>query len=121
MTADITFHYPPELFNLLVDAIPVLNKSKKDVLLFFQGAGVPPNHTNDLGERLKADPKKIGNHEIARTILERLNKRGEASLREWREGLRRVVEFTNFDACWFLEAAIEKLRRCDAEGSHGKK
>ncbi len=28
MTADITFHYPPELFNLLVDAIPALNKSR---------------------------------------------------------------------------------------------
>lgn len=35
MTADITFHYPPELFNLLVDTVPVLNRSKKDVLLFF--------------------------------------------------------------------------------------
>lgn len=23
---DITFHYPPELFNLLVDAIPALNR-----------------------------------------------------------------------------------------------
>lgn len=40
MTADITFHYPPELFNLLVDAIPALNKSKNDVVIFFRGAGV---------------------------------------------------------------------------------
>ena len=39
MTADITFQYPPELFNLIVDAIPLLNKAKKDVLLFFKGAG----------------------------------------------------------------------------------
>ena len=38
---DITFHYPPELFSLLVDTIPLLNRSKKDVLLFFRGAGVP--------------------------------------------------------------------------------
>jgi hypothetical protein len=56
MTADITFHYPPELFNLLVDTIPVLNRSKKDVLLFFRGAGVSgdlvdetsPNGSNPL-------------------------------------------------------------------------
>jgi hypothetical protein len=100
MTADITFHYPPELFNLLVDAIPVLNKSKRDVLLFFQGAGVAADLTKDLAQRLQTEAKSIGKHEIARTVLERLNKRGEGSLRERREVLRRVVEFTNFDACW---------------------
>jgi len=100
MAADIAFQYPPELFNLLVDAIPVLNKSKKDVLLFFQGAGVDAGVTKDVAERLKTDPKSIGKHEIARTVLQRLNSSGEASLRERREVLRRVVEFTNFDACW---------------------
>ncbi len=31
----ITFHYPPELFNLLVDTIPRLNRGKKDLFLFF--------------------------------------------------------------------------------------
>lgn len=100
MTADITFHYPPELFNLLVDAIPALNKSKKDVVLFFGGAGVPEDLLRDLAQRVTADPQNIGKAEIARTVLERLNKRGEVSLRERREVLRRVVEFTNFDACW---------------------
>ena len=29
MTTDVPFHYPPELFNLLVDTIPLLNRSKK--------------------------------------------------------------------------------------------
>jgi restriction system protein len=79
MTADITFHYPPELFNLLVDAIPVLDKSKRDVLLFFQGAGVAADLTKDLAQRLQIEAKSIGKHEIARTVLERLNKRGEGS------------------------------------------
>jgi restriction system protein len=100
MAADITFQYPPELFNLLVDAIPVLNKSKKDVLLFFQGAGVAADVTKDVAARLTTDPKNIGKHEIVRTVLQRLNSRGELSLRERREVLRRVVEFANFDACW---------------------
>ena len=99
MTADITFHYPPELFNLLVDTIPALNRSKKDVLLFFQGAGVPQNMLRDLAQRLKTAPK-ISKFEIARTVLERLNTRGEAALRERREVLRRIVDFTNYDACW---------------------
>ena len=100
MTADITFHYPPDLFNLLVDAIPLLNKTKKDLLLFFKGAGVADDMLRDLQQRLKVDPKNIGKFEIARTVLQRLNERGEGTLRERRVVLRRVVEFTNFDACW---------------------
>src|SRR5713226_8866662 len=100
MTADITFHYPPELFNLLVDTIPALNRSKNDVLLFFRGAGVPDDMLKDLAQRLRTSPKDIGKFEIARLTLERLNARGEAMLRCRREVLRRVVEFTNFDACW---------------------
>jgi restriction system protein len=77
-----------------------LNKSKKDVVLFFKGAGVHDGLLKDLSDRLKADPKNIGKYEITRTVLQRLNERGEATLRERREVLRRVVEFTNFDACW---------------------
>jgi hypothetical protein len=98
--ADITFHYPPELFNLLIDTVPLLNRSKKDVLLFFRGAGVPAGMTDDLKARLKAAPSEMNKYEIVRTVLERLNARGESALRERREVLRRVVEFTNYDTCW---------------------
>ena len=72
MTADITFHFPPELFNLLVDTIPLLNRSKKDVLTFFRGAGVPDEITGDLGKKLKATPLEINKYEIVRTVLEAL-------------------------------------------------
>ena len=48
---DITFHYPPDLFNLLVDTIPLLNRSKRDVLLFFRGAGVHAEMTCDLSQK----------------------------------------------------------------------
>lgn len=100
MAVDITFHYPPELFNLLVDTLPLLNRSKKDVLLFFRGAGVPQAMTADFVARLQKAPSEVNKYEIARTILERLNAKGEAALRERREVLRRVVEFANFDTCW---------------------
>ena len=100
MTPDITSHYPPDLFNFLVDAIPLLNKTKKDLLLFFKGAGVADDILRDLQQRLKVDPKNIGKFQIARTVLQRLNERGEGTLGERREVLRRVVEFPNFDACW---------------------
>ena len=100
MTETITFHYPPELFNLLVDAIPRLNRSKQDVMLFFRGAGVSDNLVRDLRRRLVDDPAQINKFEIARTVLERLNAGGDATLRERREVLRRIVEFTNYDTCW---------------------
>ena len=100
LTADITFHFPPELFNLLVDTIPLLNRSKKDVLTFFRGAGVLDEITGDLTKKLKVSPSEINKYDIVRTVLEALNARGEAMLRERREVLRRVVEFTNFDTCW---------------------
>lgn len=99
-SADITFHYPPELFSLLVDVVPLLNRSKKDVLIFFRGAGVPDGMTVDIAGRLKAAPKEVNKYEMVRTVLERLNAKGESTLRERREVLRRVVDFTNFDTCW---------------------
>lgn len=97
---DITFHYPPELFDLLVEAIPALNRAKNGVLLFFQGAGVPRSMFADISEKLKASPEDLNKFEIARTVLTRLNEKGEGALRERREILRRVAEFSNFDACW---------------------
>lgn len=99
-SADITFHYPPELFNLLVDTVPLLNRSKRDVLLFFRGAGVTEPMMADLFSRLNSAPNEINKYEIVRTVLERLNAKGEASLRERREVLKRLVGFTNFDTCW---------------------
>jgi restriction system protein len=101
VTADITFHYPPELFNLLVDTIPLLNRSKKDVLIFFRGAGVPDAVLADLRQQLgTAAREDLNKFEIVRTVLRRLNERGERTLRERREVLRRIVEFANFDTCW---------------------
>ena len=95
-----SFHYPPELLNLMVDAIPRLNRSKRDVLLFFRGAGVPDDLLHDLRERLKTSPGDINKFEMARTVLTRLNAKGDIYLRERRLVLRRVVEFTNYDICW---------------------
>ncbi len=97
---DIIFHYPPELFNLLVDAIPLLFRSKKDVLLFFKGASVSSALTNDLEKKVNHDRESINKYEITRTVLKRLNEKGESTLRERREILKRVTEFDNFSTCW---------------------
>lgn len=98
--SDITFHYPPELFNLLVDVVPLLNRSKQDVLVFFRGAGVSDAMTSDIATRLRSAPKDVNKYQMVRTVLERLNAKGESTLRERREVLRRVVDFANFDSCW---------------------
>ncbi|WP_254221906.1 restriction endonuclease [Burkholderia multivorans] len=68
--------------------------------MFFRGAGVSNAMTSDIAARLKVAPKDVNKYEMARAVLERLNAKGEAALRERREVLRRVVEFSNFDACW---------------------
>lgn len=86
--------------NLLIQTIPRICRSKRDVLLFFKGAGVNHELTNDLDVQLKIDKAGIYKHEIARIILTRLNEKGEATLRERREILKRITEFEDFSTCW---------------------
>ena len=97
---DTTFQYPPDLFALLVDAIPVLCKSKKDVLLFFRGAGVPQSFFTDIEARLKEDKQSVGKYDTARTILTRMNEGGDPLLTARRELLKRVTEFEDFSRCY---------------------
>jgi len=96
----IVYHYPPELFQLLVQVIPLLCRSKDDVLLFFKGAGVDSSTLDDLWQQVETDRSSIYKYDIARTVLDRLNQRGEATLRERREILKRVTEFEDFSVCW---------------------
>jgi hypothetical protein len=97
---DIIYHYPPELFQILIDTIPLLCKSKKDVILFFKGAGVAEKIISDLIHKVEIDRSSISKYEIVRTTLQRLNEKGEASLRERREILKRVTEYEDFSSCW---------------------
>ena len=97
---DISFHYPPELINLLIDTLPLLCRSKQDTLLFFKGAGVANSLTSDLWDTVRAHRQTITKYEIVRTVITRLNEHGETTLRERREVLKRVVEFDEFSSCW---------------------
>lgn len=97
---DIIFHYPPDLLNLLIDTIPLLFRSKRDTLLFFKGAGVSTRLTEDLAKKLKEAPDSVNKYEITRTVLTRLNEKGEATLKERREILKRITEFEDFSTCW---------------------
>src|SRR5688572_8668219 len=97
---DIAYHYPPELFQLLVDTIPRLARSKNDVLTFFRGAGIAESALAGLRVRLGKNPTALNKFEITRTILAHINERGEDGLRERREVLKRVVDFEDFSTCW---------------------
>jgi len=96
---DIVFHYPPELTQLLINTIPLLCPAKRDVLTFFRGSGVGDSVLSDLEDQLRKDRNSINKYEIVRTVLERLNAKGEPALRERREILRRVTEFEDFSTC----------------------
>ena len=103
MTQTDTFHYPPELFELLVQAIPILNRSKKSVLLFFRGAGISEKVYKDISDRLEADKESFNKYEITETILTRINQKSDTYIRERRELLKRVVDFESFTNCWETE------------------
>ena len=97
---DASFHYPPELLLLLVDTIPRLCPSKRDVITFLRGAGVQRSVISGFEKQLKEDPDSINKFDIVRTTLVELNEVGDAGLRERREILKRVVEFEDFSSCW---------------------
>jgi restriction endonuclease Mrr len=84
----------------LVDTIPLLCRSKQDVLVFFKGAAVPPIITADFAQKVANDRSSVNKYEIVREVLVRLNDKGDRTLRERREILKRVVEYEDFSTCW---------------------
>jgi hypothetical protein len=95
-----SFQYPPDLFGLLVDTIPVLCKSKKDLILFFRGSGIPSGLVSDIELQLKQDRDSVRKYDASRTILTRMNEGGDALLTARRELLKRVIEFEDFSRCY---------------------
>lgn len=126
MNIEIIHHYPPEVLNLLIDTIPLLCRSKNDVLIFFKGAGVPGVVTEDFRQKLATDRTSVNKYEIVREVLVRLNDKGEACLRERREVLKRVVEFEDFSTCWpgdqlKARGLVAEIRRVvDVKDSFGR-
>lgn len=120
---EMTSHYSPELLGPLIEAISRLYRGKKDVLLFFRGAGVGSELTADLTAQNETSPQSITKLEIVRKVLERLNEGGEHTLRARHEVLKRVVEFRDFGTCWGEDqSAVKELlsqikRTMNARGS----
>ncbi len=94
------YHYPPDLFDLIVQTIPLLNRSKKAVLTFFNGAGVDQQIYADVTLKVNNNPDSISKYDICRIVLERINQDSDKYLRERREILKRITEFEAFSTCW---------------------
>jgi restriction system protein len=94
------WHYPPELLDLVVDAVARLNRGKEQEIDFFRGAGVPAKYLADVSMRVKMDRISVNKFEIARIVLVRLNEAGDPMIRPRREILNRIVKTETFDHCW---------------------
>lgn len=94
------FHYPPQVLELLVETVARLNRSKKSVLLFLQGAGVAQEDLAEMDRMVKTNAASISKFEIVRNVLTKVNARGDSGLRARREIIKRVVEFENYETCW---------------------
>ena len=97
---DIVYHYPHELTLLLIDTIPLLCRSKRDIILFFNGAGYNSQRTKEFLKKIKNKDEGVNKYLITRELLSEINEKGESTLRERREILKRVSEYEDFSTCW---------------------
>ena len=106
-----SYHFPPDLFNLLVDAIPRINKTKKDLLSFFKNVGTPMPLLNKYYSIVNNDPKQISKKDITREVLEHLNSSDSNEyLAIRRKLLQRVIDFTAFNTCYEDDVDSAKAR-----------
>jgi len=110
------WHYPPDFMAMMVDAIPLLVRSKSELLAFFKGAGVPETILAPMRDRVAKDRENVKMYEIARHVLYGVNDlRGDPGLKLRREIVKRVTQFTTFEKCYsdkVLQArgAVQQIR-----------
>lgn len=110
----ISYHFPPDLFNLLVEAIPKINKTKKDLLSFFKNVGTPSNLLTKYYDIVRSNPKLISKKDITREVLECLNSNDNNEyLGIRRKLLQRVIDFTAFNTCYESDIDSAKARISD--------
>jgi len=86
---------------MMVDTIPLLVRSKRDLLAFFKGAGTPDFVLAPMYAKLAANRDSLKTFDIARHALHGVNEiGGDAGLEVRREIVKRVTQFTAFDKCY---------------------
>jgi len=97
--SDAAYHYPPEVFEAVVQAVPLIVRSKQDVLTFFRGCGVNQELIAELVTWTLPGGDKSKYH-ITRRILSEINELGDSGIRVRREVIKRIAELDSFDASW---------------------
>ena len=100
MTTDDPYHWPPELMSMLIDTIPLLCRSKDDVIGFLRGSGTPEALLTPWRQSLTTNREAVKKHAIVRSVLTAMNEQGDRGLSARRAILKRVVEFEEFSTCW---------------------
>lgn len=95
-----SYHYPPELIELLVGATSKLLKGKQGLLDFFAGCGVPRTLLSDLQKRVTFNKESIYKTDISRAIIMLINEKGDKYLGQRRKLLQRVTEWDNYSTCF---------------------
>ncbi len=113
---DSTYHYPHDVFELLVEVIPYICKSKPSVIDFFRGAGVPEAVLAPWRKALRENSQDVKKALISRDVLRHVNDVGEPMLAQRREIIKRVSEFEDFTSCWEndrykAEAFVNRVRQ----------
>ncbi|MEU0719334.1 restriction endonuclease [Streptomyces lavendulocolor] len=100
MLHDDAYHWPPELLELMIEAIPRLSRSKDGVLAFLRGAGVSEVLLSPHRQQLATDRSSVNKFKLVRAVLGQLNEQGDQALGARRELVKRVTEFHDFSTLW---------------------
>jgi restriction system protein len=113
---DSSYHYPPDVFELLVEVITYICKSKPAVIDFFRGAGVPESMVVGWRGKIRENPQGVKKALISRDVLRAVSEAGDSMLGQRREIVKRVAGFEDFSSCWpgdqyKAEALVGRLRQ----------
>jgi hypothetical protein len=114
--SDPCYHYPPDVFELLVEVITYICKSKPAVIDFFRGAGVPESMVSGWRVNIRENPQSVKKALISRDVLRAVSEAGDSMLGQRREIVKRVASFEDFSSCWpddqyKAEALVGRLRQ----------
>jgi len=108
------FHH--DVYQAVVEAVPLICPAKRDVIVFFKGAGLRHPRLNELAREVHTNRESVKKHDMAHQLLQIANEDPtDRGLKVRREILKRIVDFNNFDHCWPKEqlaakGAVAKVR-----------
>src|SRR5512135_894017 len=121
---DRSYHYPPDVLELLVDTIPRLIKSKAGLLEFFEQAGVPEGLLAEWRTKLRENRASVSKYHLARGLLRGLNALGDEARPVRHQLLRTLARQADFSAGWEddrgrAEQLVARIRQLAGETDAG--